>query len=209
MKEKRDYIDDIAEIRSMMERSSRFSSLSGWAGILAGIYALAGAFIAYSVFDFNPDAIKYGTVNKGNLDPELKGVFALALIILFLSMGTAVALSGKKAKNRGEKIWNATSRRLLESMAVPLVSGGLLVLICIANDLVGLAAPLTLIFYGLALVSASKFTYVDVKYLGLIQIVLGLISACFIGWSLLLWAAGFGAAHMLYGISIHKKYERR
>ncbi|MBB1284331.1 hypothetical protein HRH25_08110 [Flavisolibacter sp. BT320] len=205
MKEEQEYIRDIAEIRSMMERSTKFLSLSGWAGIMAGIYALAGAYIAYAVFDFHPDVIDY---RAGNGNSSLLNVIFLAVSILLLAIGTAISLSSKNANKKGEKVWNATSRRLLGSMAVPLVAGGFLALIFIAKDLVGLVAPTTLIFYGLALFSASKFTYEDVKYLGLIQVALGLIGAYFIPWSLLLWALGFGLVHIGYGIYIHNKYER-
>jgi MFS family permease len=205
MKEEQEYIRDIAEIRSMMERSTKFLSLSGWAGIMAGIYALAGAYIAYAVFDFHPDAIDYRAGNGGS---SLLNVIFLAVSILLLAIGTAISLSSKNANKKGEKVWNATSRRLLGSMAVPLVAGGLLALIFIAKDLVGLVAPTTLIFYGLALFSASKFTYEDVKYLGLIQVALGIFGAYFIPWSLLLWALGFGLVHIGYGIYIHNKYER-
>lgn len=113
MKEKRNYSQDIAEIRSMMERSSKFLSLSGWAGIMAGIYALAGAWIAYSFFNFNPDKIVYSTVESGSLASGLSKVILLAIIILILAIGTAIFLSYTKANKKGEKVWNATSRRLL------------------------------------------------------------------------------------------------
>jgi hypothetical protein len=208
MKEEQEYIRDIAEIRSMMERSTKFLSLSGWAGIMAGIYALAGAYIAYSVFGFNPDGVDYRASNPDSGRSALLNVIFLAVSILLLAVGTAISLSSRNANKKGEKVWNATSRRLLGSMAVPLVAGGLLSLVFIAKDLVGLVAPATLIFYGLALFSASKFTYGAVKYLGLIQVALGLVSAYFISYSLVLWALGFGLVHIGYGIYIHFKYER-
>ena len=144
MKEQQDYIQDIAEIRSMMERSSKFLSLSGWAGIMAGIYALAGAYVAYSLLGFTPDAVDY---SYSNLAP----VILLALGVLVLALITAVLFSRKKATDINEQIWNATSRRLLVNMAVPLSIGGVLILMFIAKGLLGLTAPLMLIFYGLAL----------------------------------------------------------
>ncbi|HET6528161.1 MAG TPA: hypothetical protein VFG39_05365 [Balneolaceae bacterium] len=202
MKMERDYTRDISEIRSMMERSSKFLSLSGWAGIMAGIYALAGAYIAYSVFHFNPDEIIY------NAPSGLPEVIFLAILILILAIGTAVFLSCKKANKRGEKVWNATSRWFLASMAVPLAAGGILILVLLSKGLIGLIAPLTLLFYGLALFNASKFTYNDVKFLGLIQIALGLTSSWFIEYSLLFWAIGFGVIHIVYGIYMHLRYER-
>jgi hypothetical protein len=202
MKEQ-DYIRDIAEIRSMMERSSKFLSLSGWAGIMAGIYALIGAYIAYSILNFNPDEIVYSMEAS-----SLTKVVFLAILILILAVGTAVFLSYKKADKKGEKIWNAVSRQLLVNMAVPLVTGGILILVLISKDLIGFIAPVSLLFYGLSLYNAGKFTYDEVKFLGMIQIGLGLLSSYFVEYGVLFWAVGFGVVHIIYGIYIHFRYER-
>jgi uncharacterized membrane protein YidH (DUF202 family) len=195
-------------MRSMMERSSKFLSLSGLAGIMAGIYALAGAYIAYKIFYFNPDEIVYNTIRSGSVSSSLLQVILLAVLILVLALGTAIYLSYKKADKRGEKLWNPTARRLMINMAVPLVVGGLLILILISKGLIGLVAPFTLIFYGLALYNASKFTYEEVRSLGLIEIALGLVSSYFVGYGLLFWALGFGVVHIIYGIYMHYRYER-
>ncbi|HNR06682.1 MAG TPA: hypothetical protein PKM27_05145 [Saprospiraceae bacterium] len=208
MKEEQDYLRDITEIRSMMERSSKFLSLSGWSGILAGIYALAGAYIAYSFLGFNPADLEYRQVPGEILNFDLWKIVVLALIILILAVGTAIYFSQQKAHKRGERIWNATTRRLLAHMAVPLIAGGLLILILISKGWLGLMAPLTLLFYGLALYHISRFTYDELKTLGLIEMVLGLAGAYFIEYGLLFWALGFGLAHVLYGIFIHYRYER-
>src|SRR5690606_23018672 len=133
MKEQQDYIRDIAEIRTMMERSSKFLSLSGWAGIMAGIYALSGAYIAYNFFDFNPNEIFYSNIKSGNIFFSLLNIIFLTIIILILALGTAIFFSYKRAIKRGEKVWNPTSKRLLINMAVPLIVGGLLILILISK----------------------------------------------------------------------------
>lgn len=208
MKEQRDYNQDIAEIRSMMERSSKFLSLSGGAGIMAGIYALAGAWIAYHYFGFNPDQIGYGTRMPASLSSTLPEVIGLAVLVLILAVGTAVVLSWKKARKRGERIWNPTSRRLAANMAVPLAAGGMFILVLLAKGLVGLLAPSSLLFYGLALYSAGKFTYDEVKFLGIVQMGLGLAGSYFIAYGLLIWAVGFGLVHIAYGIYMHFRYER-
>ncbi len=206
MKEEQDYIRDIAEMRAMMERSSRFLSLSGLAGILAGVYALAGAWIAYGIFDFNPDLIS--TNSSESLTSDLLKVVLLALLILTMAIGTAIFLSYKKAAIRREKFWNPVARRLLINMAVPLVTGGLLILILISKGLMSLVAPFTLIFYGLALFNASKLTYEEVRSLGLMEIGLGLIGSYYVECSLLCWALGFGVLHIVYGIYMHYRYEK-
>jgi len=208
MKDKKDYIQDIAEMRSMMERSSKFLSLSGLAGVMAGIYALAGAYIAYKIFYFNPDEIVYDTLESGNISFSLLKVILLAIAVLVLAVGTAIFLSYKKANKRGEKLWNPTAKRVMINMAIPLIAGGLLILILILKGLIGFIAPFTLLFYGLALYNASKFTYDEVRSLGLIQIALGLISSYFVGYGLLFWAIGFGVVHIIYGIYLHYRYER-
>ena len=192
----------------MMERSSKFMSLSGRAGIMAGIYALAAAYIAYKILGFNPDEGASGTLNPGNLPDNLLEVISLAIIVLLLAIGTAIILSYKKANTRQEPLWNPTAKRLLLNMAVPLVTGGLLILIAISKGMIPFIIPFTLIFYGLALYGAGKFTYGEIRSLGLFQIALGLISALYTEYGLLFWALGFGILHIIYGIYMHYKYER-
>ena len=203
MKSEQDYIQDIAEMRVMMERSSRFLSLSGWAGILAGVIGLAGVYIAYDVFQFNPDRISFGTESGAFIN-----MVVLGIIMLVLAMGLAMIFSYKRAIGLNEKFWNPTSRRLLVNFLIPLFTGGILILILLGKGLAGLMLPLSLMFYGLALYNAGKFTYSEVKNLGLIEIALGLVSAYFIQYSLIFWALGFGVAHIIYGIYMHYSYER-
>ncbi len=202
MIKEKDYIKDLTEIRQMMERSSKFISLSGWAGILAGIYALVAAYIAYALFNFKP-----GEESK-MVPSDMLNVILLALALLVLALTTAVFLSYKSASKRSEPIWNATSRRLLLNMAVPLVTGGIFLLIMISQTHFNMLSSVSLIFYGLALYNAGNFTYKEVKILGVIQILLGLLSAWFIAWSLLIWATGFGLMHIVYGVYIQVKYKR-
>lgn len=198
MKDNQDYIRDIAEMRSMMERSSRFLALSGMAGIITGLLALAGAYLAYSNYDFNPQEIT-GT-------GSIMNVIWIAVTVFVLSAITAYFFTWRKTVKRGEKLWNPVSRRLLFNISIPLLTGAALIIILALNNLAGLLAPLSLIFYGLSLVNASKFTYDEIRILGLVQIVLGLIGAWNIGTGMLCWALGFGVAHIIYGIYMHNRY---
>jgi uncharacterized membrane protein YidH (DUF202 family) len=167
-----------------------------------------GVYIAYHFFHFNPDQIGYTTEQSVPFSSDLPKIIILAILILLLAVGTAIFLSYKKARKRDEKVWNATSRRLLANMAVPLITGGILLLVLLVKGLIGLIVPLTLVFYGLALYNAGKFTYDDVKFLGMIQVGLGLLATCYIEYGLLFWAIGFGVVHIIYGIYMHLRYER-
>ena len=208
MKPSQEYLRDLADIRAMMERSTKFLSLSGLAGILAGLLALAGAYIVHTVFQFDPGAYGYNAVTDPTVLALFPKVILLASAILALSIGAAILLSIRKARQRNQKVWNVTSRQLLLAMAVPLIAAGVLILILIAQGLIGLVAPLTLIFYGIALWQAGFFTYSDVKGLGIIQTGLGILAVFYIEHSLWIWALGFGIVHVIYGIYMHFKYER-
>ncbi len=208
MKMKQDYIKDITEIRTMMERSSRFLSLTGWSGILAGIYALLGAGIFYMLYFTYDDGLYFKTISQEEVDANLLTIVFLALIVLAMALGTAILLSWIKANKKNEILWNAVARRWVINLAIPLVTGAVFVIVLYTHGHLSLMVPSLLIFYGLALVNASKYTFEEVRIFGLIEIVLGLLSACFIGYGLLFWAIGFGLLHMVYGVYMHLKYER-
>lgn len=202
MKQEQDYIQDIAAIRNMMERSSKFLSLSGWSGVLAGVYALIGAGVIY--FGFNIRLMDY----YYPFGEEVIATVTTAAIVLFLAVSTAVIFSEKKASLRNEAIWNPISKKMLFSMSVPLVTGGVCILILLQYGLLLTMPIVTLIFYGLALFNAGEYTFKEIRFLGLIQILLGLLTIFFVEYCLVIWAFGFGVMHIIYGAYIHFKYER-
>ncbi len=208
MKKEQDYTRDLTEIRSMMERSTKFLSLSGISGIMAGIYALVGAFVAFRLFYIENGSVIKNTLDGQQLTKEVESLILLAMSVLVLAVGTAIIFSLKKSGNQGEKLWNSSARRLVINMAIPLITGGIFILILISKGLYGFLAPASLVFYGLALVNASKFTFEEIKSLGIVQVLLGLLAFYFIELGLLLWAVGFGLMHIVYGIVMHLKYEK-
>lgn len=200
------YLNDINEIKNMMSKSSQFISLSGFSGILAGIYALIGAFMAYGILYVKNEIyedIYYRIISQN----DMYKLFGIAFTVITLSIITGVVLSVSKAKKNKEGIWNVTSRRLVINFLIPLAVGGYLCLYLIEKEDFTLIAPLTLIFYGLACLNASKYTLGDVRYLGLTMIILGILNTFFIGYGLLFWALGFGVCHILYGSMMYYKYD--
>ncbi|MCC8410577.1 hypothetical protein LJ707_16660 [Mucilaginibacter sp. UR6-1] len=209
MKEK-ELHDELTSIRSLMERSSKFISLSGLSGIMAGVYALIGAYFAYQIVYTDTGLFytrDYVIANIDNNQGVLYTLMLIAAAVLISSLTTGAILTKRKAKRKGQQAWGKTSRSLLVHLAIPLVTGGILCVIFITRGYLGIVAPATLIFYGLALVSASNYTFGDVKYLGMLEIALGLIAALMPGYGLLFWAVGFGVLHIIYGSIMYFKYD--
>jgi MFS family permease len=202
-----DIYSELNSIRNLMERSAKFISLSGLSGILAGIYALVGAALGYYLVYGNSGGLDYRD-HYVNDQAIIWQLFIVAIVVLALSLGTGIFLTIRKAKDKGEKVWNPSSRKLLVNMAIPLFTGGILVLIMLVRGYYGIIAPATLIFYGLALVAGSHYTFTDVKWLGIYEIVLGLFAACFPGFGIVFWTIGFGVLHIIYGSIMHYRYDR-
>ena len=188
-------------------------SLSGLSGILAGIYALAAATYAHfriaALPDYSGDSVVLNAVGNFMAAYDLVGdLFFVATLTLFLAIVTGAVLTYRKAKKLNEKIWNPVSKRLLAHFGIPLFAGGLFCLVLLQYGIVGLVAPANLIFYGLALLNASKFTIGDIKYLGIANVFIGLIASQFVGYGLYFWALGFGIFHIIYGVILYNKYDR-
>ncbi|NDP27310.1 MAG: hypothetical protein GZ087_07795 [Flavobacterium sp.] len=206
--EKEKYLSDISEIKNLMDRSSRFISLSGLSGILAGVYCLVGAALAYKIIYF--DNATLGSYSDLIItETMLLQLFTIAVSVIVLSLVTAVVLSSRKAKKSNDNVWNAASKRMVINFMIPLFTGGIFILFLIEKEILGLVAPLTLLFYGLACVNASKYTLGDLRYLGITMLFLGLLSTWFLGYGLLFWALGFGVCHILYGSIMYFKYDRK
>jgi hypothetical protein len=205
------HLEDLKIIRKVMEESSRFLSLSGLSGIFAGLFALAGASVAYF------GILKNGTIRYDEYLRDLPikeaGIFsnrliADALVVLLLSLGISLYFSIRKSKRTALQIWTPVSKRMLINLLIPLISGGIFIIGLLIYNSPGLIVPGMLLFYGLALVNAGKFTFNEVFYLGLLEIITGLIAVFLPDLGIYFWAFGFGILHIIYGLIMLGKYER-
>ena len=204
-------LSDLKQIRQLMERSSKFISLSGLSGISAGLIALIAAFIArwriMSVLD-QSNVVSYRAIpNFDTLYTLMYELIALGAITFVLAVAVAYFFTNRKAREEGQSLFDAISLRLLLNLAIPIVTGGLFCLVLLQQN-ISLVAPATLIFYGLGLVNASKYTVDHIRYLGIAEIALGLIACAFPSKGLYFWAIGFGIFHIVYGAVMYFKLER-
>jgi hypothetical protein len=208
MSSNQESLNTLNEIRDLMERSSKFLSLSGLSGVFAGIFALIGSVAAFVRFktDLYTPTISDTTSYKN--EEVISFLLTNGLLVLSLSLATGIFFTVRKARKRGLQIWNSSSKRLLISMFIPLAAGGIFCLAMLHYGFIWLVFPVTLLFYGLALVNASRFTYPEVFYLGISEIVLGCVALFLTGYSLIFWAIGFGILHIIYGATMYNKYDR-
>jgi len=202
-------LDTLKEIRSMMERSARFLSLSGWSGIWAGSVALVGAGLAYSLLkDFNRETAQEPIEKLLFTSSLLQSLVLLALAVFFTAVAGGYYFTYRKNRKAGVSIWNTASRKMIINLAIPLGAGGAFVFALLLHGNWEYISSACLVFYGLALINGSKYTVSDIKYLGLLETVIG-CAGLFIpsGYGLYLWALGFGALHIVYGVIMWRKYE--
>ncbi|WP_461638633.1 hypothetical protein [Labilibaculum euxinus] len=199
------YIEDLKNIKEMMNKSSKFISLSGLSGISAGIIALIGAYFAWITIysktgyqDFNR------TLLNNN---QLIELLTIGTVTLLLALSFGLFFTRLKTKKLKQKVWDSQTKTLLINLLIPLLSGGIFCVLLLIKGYIGLIAPLTLLFYGLALVNASKYTISEIRSLGMLEILLGLTATYFIGYGLIFWCIGFGLLHIIYGVIMEIKYK--
>ncbi|NUN99918.1 MAG: hypothetical protein HUU01_04805 [Saprospiraceae bacterium] len=200
--------DDLAQIRSIMERSTKFLSLSALSAILAGVYALVGAGLAYNII-YGSEVVLYFELKDQFITPEILPLILIAGAVFVLAVSTGLLLSYRKASAAGQALWNGPAKRLFYSFIIPFSAGAVFVVILYFRGHFSLLAASTLLFYGMALLNAGNFTFSDIRKLGMGEIALGVLAAIFPGKGLLFWALGFGVLHIVYGVIMYLKYERK
>ncbi|CAN5241151.1 hypothetical protein BH11BAC6_BH11BAC6_13560 [soil metagenome] len=215
MNDQNHHLDTLQDIKKMMERSSRFISLSGLSGIAAGICALVCAWFAKGIIDANRFSyVDLKHIGRGDDDTITIGdwmgnqLFQVAVITFIAAFVLAFIFTYLRSKKTGTPIWGTTARRLMINVMVPMIAGGIYLLKLLENGTYGYIAPGCLLFYGLAVLNASKYTLPETRFLGYGQILLGIISLWYIGYGIYFWALGFGVLHIIYGIFMWWKYER-
>ena len=226
MTEQEEQLNALTEMRDLMNKSSRFISMSGLSGVAAGVVGLAGVVLVYFVLGdfflhlpFQIKVILDATVRRGveygNRQAPVPTFGVVKDIVFIATVTLAGALAGawyftrRKAMKLKLPMWDATAKRMIINLMIPLVTGGGFAMVLLAHGIIGLVPAITLAFYGMALINASKYTLNDIRYLGLIEVGLSFAAAVFYEYSLVIWSIGFGLMHIIYGIVLYVKYEKK
>ncbi|MBX2904538.1 MAG: hypothetical protein KF744_00780 [Taibaiella sp.] len=210
MRREDETIETLNQIRSIVDKSPRLISLSGWSGVWAGVVALAGAYVAHGWLH-RPGYEHIGTeiyASISHFDSFTANFIFLGIAVFALALGGVIYFTGRQAHKLGVKVWNDASRQMLVQLFYPVFAGSVFCFMFIYYGCGMFVAPTSLVFYGLALISAGRHSDSDIKYLGMLEVTLGCTALFFPGGGLLFWALGFGVLHILYGIMMRGKYEQ-
>ena len=207
MTQPQDQLEALHEIRNIMDRSSRFISLSGLSGIAAGVSALLGA-AAVKWYFITHDINYIQNLDRSLTKESILFMISVAALVFILALCSAIYFTARNARKNSHRVWDSKTERMLVNLFIPLAAGGIFCAVLMYHNLAFLVAPVMLIFYGCALLNASKYTLDDIRYLGICEIILGLLAGFFAGYGLIAWTVGFGALHILYGTLVYFKYER-
>jgi hypothetical protein len=200
-------LQELQHIKKMMERSSRFSSLSGFSGIAAGTCALAGIWLVIrAISGWKQNHIGNSDASLDDLANQLLLIAVATFIAAVISAFIFIYLRCKKL---GIPVLGMSARRVIINIAIPLLAGSLFVFRLATSGAYQLIPPACLIFYGLALVNASKYTLNEVRYLGFTELLIGIINLWILGYGLIFWGLGFGLIHIIYGVIFWWKYEKK
>jgi len=214
-----DHLGELARIRGLMDRSTRFLSLSGLSGVIAGTAALVGAYAAHEHYQAISWSGRYPLIGammtvmpsewlEGAARDHVRFLVIDGLVVLAVALLGALWFTWRRSKRTGQSLWDASARRLMVNLFLPLIAGGLFALALLLNGALLMVPSATLVFYGLALLNASKYTLDEVRWLGLSEAALGVAAAFWPTAGLLFWALGFGVLHIFYGGLMYLRHER-
>lgn len=208
MEDQQDSFEELKKIRGLMERSSIYHSLSGLSGMVAGVIGI----IAYAIVYFLVNPLMEQFPQMLNSDALriylLKVFFAASIISLVLAFSAIFYFNWRNGLKNGISFYDAPMQKMFINLFIPLIAGGIFCLMLVREQLYLMIAPSMLIFYGLAMIQASRHTIIEIRHLGLAELALGLIAIFFQEYGMWFWLAGFGFVNLFYGAFIYLKYER-
>jgi len=187
----------LADIRAVIDRTTRYSTFSALSGFIAGSAALigSGGCGAYRRF--------VGTQPGAGLNFVM--VWSAVLAIAALAQ---IVLTTLKARQRGEAVWTPIARTAFASMLGPGLAGLAGSAIFVQTGRFDMLAGLWLLFYGCGLWAVSFFAPLFLRVLGVGYMILGLYAWLKPEMAALWLGLGFGVLHFVFGAVVLARYQK-
>lgn len=181
-------IDNLQFIRETMERSTHFTAVPGYGGMLMGATALVAAYIA-------------------TVQVTLRDSMITWLIEAALAFAIGMLAMWQKSKIAGQSLVSAPARKFALGFAPPLIVGVVVVLGLWKNGYFYIMPPVCMLSYGAAVVCGGAFSVRVIPVMGWFFMALGAIAfAIPASNGNIMMAASFGMLHLIFGAVIAKKY---
>lgn len=181
-------IDNLQFIRETMERSTHFTAVPGYGGMLMGVTALAATYFA-------------------SMQIYLRDWLVTWLAEAFLAFAIGLLAMWQKSKLVGTPLFSVPAKKFALSFAPPLICGIAITLGLWRYEHYEMMAPVWMLCYGAAVVCGGAFSVRVVPVMGWGFIALGAaafaLPAAYGNW---LMAASFGGLHVIFGAVIARRY---
>ncbi len=180
--------ENLRFIRSTMERSTRFTAVSGWGGVGMGIVGLAAAVTA----------MRYAVGSRA------------WMLIWLLSAAVAAPIGSiaiwRKALRTGEAFAGAAGRAFALCF-FPVVASGAIITWTIAATAPTALPAVWLSMYGAAITAGGAFSVRALPVMGMGFLVLGTAAALAPAWGNTGLLLGFGVLQVTFGVYIAAHYD--
>jgi len=190
-------MDNLRYIREAMERSSSFTAVPGWGGVLIGATALIAAALAEWM-----ESIDRLAGLRGGRGWMLVWGWELPLALMI----GGVAMK-RKARAANVKLLTGPGRKFVLSLAPPLVAGALISVALVRIGSFDVLPGVWLLLYGVGVVAGGAFSVRVVPVMGMFFMGLGTLTLFAPpAFGRLMMAVGFGVVHIVFGLIIARRY---
>jgi hypothetical protein len=180
--------DNLKFIRETMERSTHFTAVPGYGGMLMGVTALAAAYIA-------------------DIQVEVRDMLVVWLVEATLAVAIGLLAMWQKSKIARQSLVSAPARKFALGFAPPLVIGVIIALGLWKNEYYYVLAPVCILCYGAAVVCGGAFSVRIVPIMGWCFIAVGAIAFMLpTSYGNAMMAVSFGLLHIIFGAIIARRY---
>ena len=192
--------DHLRVIRQTMERSTQYSTLSGWSGILIGIVAIIGVYITRSMLGAHTVAVQ--TVRAAA--PQLAALWGAALL---LAIAIEFVYNKRRAARIGKRVVSRLGAHIILASLPAFLGGAVMTLFFYQHNLLPYILGIWMLSYGLAICAVGLFSVRNVKYLGAAFVISGAITLLApLTIHLYMMALTFGGFHIIYGIAMARRH---